>query len=161
MKSQKWEKLFLPISIEIWDEQKVTWSYFAMQWPVIWLILIRWVTYCHYVSNSNLTFINNQRCSWPGPSVFADEKKRSQRISHGSRDSRLPARSLFSHQRSQFPLLYGTGWILFFPFANISTRQTRAFSVVGLFVWNGLALVQRLLPRVHSDTIYSSLKTSF
>src|SRR6218665_1802984 len=34
-----------------------------------------------------------------------------------------------------------------------------AFSVVGPSVWNGLPLSQRLLPRILSDTFYSSLKT--
>ena len=37
---------------------------------------------------------------------------------------------------------------------------TRAFSVVGPSVWNGLPLALWLLPRVHSDTFYSSLKTA-
>ena len=36
---------------------------------------------------------------------------------------------------------------------------TRAFSAVGPSVWNGLPLAQRLLPRVHYDTFYSSLQT--
>src|SRR6218665_2666921 len=49
--------------------------------------------------------------------------------------------------------------VLFVPFALTSTRQTRAFSVVGPSVWNGLPLALRFLPRVHSDTFYSSLKT--
>src|SRR6218665_2350516 len=40
-----------------------------------------------------------------------------------------------------------------------STTQARAFSVAGPFVWNGLPLSQRLLPRILSDTFYSSLKT--
>jgi len=40
-----------------------------------------------------------------------------------------------------------------------STTQARAFSVVGPSVWNGLPLSQRLLPRILSDTFYSSLKT--
>src|SRR6218665_2953105 len=37
--------------------------------------------------------------------------------------------------------------------------KARAFSVVGPSVWNGLPLSQRLLPRILSDTFYSSLKT--
>jgi len=75
--------------------------------------------------------------------------------------SDIPARSLLSHpgnQRSQFPRLCGTG-DLFAPFACTSTRLTRAFSLVGPSVWNGLTLTQRLLPRVHSGAFYSSLKT--
>ena len=46
----------------------------------------------------------------------------------------------------------------FVPFARTSTRQTCAFSVVGPSVWNGLPLALRLLPRVHSNAFYSSLK---
>src|SRR6218665_1877368 len=49
--------------------------------------------------------------------------------------------------------------LLFVPFACTSTTQVRAFSVVGPSVWNGLPLAQRLLPRILSDTFYSSLKT--
>src|SRR6218665_4069071 len=49
--------------------------------------------------------------------------------------------------------------LLFVPFARTSTTQARAFSVVGPSVWNGLPLSQRLLPRILSDTFYSSLKT--
>src|SRR6218665_1546892 len=62
------------------------------------------------------------------------------------------------HQRSQCTPLIGTGF-LFAPFARTSTTQARAFSVVGPSVWNGLPLSQRLLPRILSDTFYSSLKT--
>src|SRR6218665_2231047 len=49
--------------------------------------------------------------------------------------------------------------LLFVPFARTSTTQARAFSVVGPSVWNGLPLLQRLLPRILSDTFYSGLKT--
>src|SRR6218665_3601727 len=49
--------------------------------------------------------------------------------------------------------------LLFVPFARTSATQGRAFSVVGPSVWNGLPLAQRLLPRILSDTFYSSLKT--
>jgi len=49
---------------------------------------------------------------------------------------------------------------LFVPFARTSTLQISAFSVVGPSVWNGLPLALRLLPRVHSDGFYSSLKTA-
>ena len=51
------------------------------------------------------------------------------------------------------------GGVLFVPIARTSTRQTRAFSVVGPSALNGLPLALRLLPRVHSDAFYSSLKT--
>ena len=57
-------------------------------------------------------------------------------------------------------VLSGTGGILFVPVARTSTRRTRAFSVVGPSVWNGLTLALRLLPRVHSAAFYSSLKTA-
>src|SRR6218665_3000001 len=51
--------------------------------------------------------------------------------------------------------------VLFVPFARTSARQTRAFSVIGSsIIWNGLPLALRLLPRVHLDTFYSSLKTA-
>ena|SRR6218665_1822824 len=49
--------------------------------------------------------------------------------------------------------------LLLVMFVHSSTRQTRAFSVVGPSVWNGLPLVLRVLPRVHSDTFFSSLKS--
>jgi len=41
-------------------------------------------------------------------------------------------------------------------FCPIFHKPGCAFSVVGPTVWNGLPLVQRLLPRVHSHTFYSS-----
>ena len=44
-------------------------------------------------------------------------------------------------------------------FARTSTMQSRAFSVVGPVVWNGLPLELRLLPRSLSDTFYNRLKT--
>ena len=49
--------------------------------------------------------------------------------------------------------------VLLVTFARTSWRQTRAFSVVGPSMWNGLPLVQRLILRVHPDTFYSSLRT--
>src|SRR6218665_216639 len=48
--------------------------------------------------------------------------------------------------------------VVFVPVAHTSARQTRAFSVVGPSVWNGHPLALRLLPRVLSDTFFSSLK---
>src|SRR6218665_1588988 len=48
--------------------------------------------------------------------------------------------------------------LLFVPFARTSTTQARTFSVVGPSVWNRLPMSQRLLPRILSDTFYSSLK---
>ena len=49
--------------------------------------------------------------------------------------------------------------VLTVPFARTSTMQSRAFSVVGPVVWNGLPLELRLLPRSLSDTFYNRLKT--
>src|SRR6218665_2900683 len=50
--------------------------------------------------------------------------------------------------------------VLFVPLARrpTSTRQTRAFSVGGPSVSNGLPLAQLLPGRVHYDAFYSSLK---
>src|SRR6218665_2250637 len=61
--------------------------------------------------------------------------------------------------RSRSSLRSSEQRLLFVPFARTSTTQARAFSVVGPSVWNGLPLSQRLLPRILSDTFYSSLKT--
>src|SRR6218665_2194563 len=47
------------------------------------------------------------------------------------------------------------------PFARTSTMQSRAFSVVGPLVWNGLPLVLRSLPRVFSQKFLQQLKTLF
>src|SRR6218665_515601 len=49
--------------------------------------------------------------------------------------------------------------LLFVPFARTSTTQACAFSVVVPSVWNGLPLAQQFLPRILSNTFYSSLKT--
>src|SRR6218665_3792454 len=71
----------------------------------------------------------------------------------------LPLRYLLSHtghQSLQFTPLNGTR-VLFVPFARTSTRQTRACSMVGPSVWNGLPLALRLLPRVHSHRSHSTL----
>ena len=48
--------------------------------------------------------------------------------------------------------------VLTVPFARTYTMQSRAFSVVGPVVWNGLPLELRLLPRSLSDTFYNRLK---
>ena len=48
---------------------------------------------------------------------------------------------------------------LLVPRARTALRQHRAFSVAGPMVWNGLPLTLRLIPRVHLDAFYSSLKT--
>ena len=44
------------------------------------------------------------------------------------------------------------------PFARTSTRQKRAFAVVGPSIWNGLSLSIRSLPRTLSQTFLSQLK---
>ena len=49
--------------------------------------------------------------------------------------------------------------LLSVPFARTSIMQSRAFSVVGPAVWNGLPLELRLFPRSLSDTFYKRLKT--
>jgi len=48
---------------------------------------------------------------------------------------------------------------LIVPFANTTTNQNHAFSVVGASLWNGLALVLRLFPMVLSNSFYDHLKT--
>src|SRR6218665_3525442 len=45
------------------------------------------------------------------------------------------------------------------PFAHTATMQNRAFSVVGLSLWNGLSLALRLFPRIVSNSFYAHLKT--
>src|SRR6218665_86470 len=59
------------------------------------------------------------------------------------------------HQRLQFTPIIGTGVTL----CSFCSYIHNPFSVVGPSVWNGLPLSQRLLPRILSDTFYSSLKT--
>src|SRR6218665_3894702 len=46
------------------------------------------------------------------------------------------------------------------PFAHTSTMQSRAFSVVGPLVWDGLPLALRSLPRVFSQKFLQQLKTT-
>src|SRR6218665_1391327 len=46
------------------------------------------------------------------------------------------------------------------PFARTSTTQSRAFSVVGPLVWNGLPLALQSLPRVFSQKFLQQLKTT-
>ena len=50
--------------------------------------------------------------------------------------------------------------VLAVPFSRTSTRQNRAFSVVGPSTWNSLPLALRLLPRISSQTFYTQLKTA-
>ena len=50
--------------------------------------------------------------------------------------------------------------LLHVPFARTSTMQSRAFSVVGPLVWNGLPLALRSLPRVFSLKFLQQLKTT-
>src|SRR6218665_3366955 len=51
--------------------------------------------------------------------------------------------------------------LLHVPFARTSIMQSRAFSVVGPLVWNGLPLALRSLPRVFSQKFLQQLKTLF
>jgi hypothetical protein len=57
------------------------------------------------------------------------------------------------------PLRSSEQGLLHVPFARTSTRQNRAFSVVGRLVWNGLPLELRLLPRTFSSMFFSHLKS--
>ena len=50
--------------------------------------------------------------------------------------------------------------VLAVPFSRTSTRQNRAFSVVGPSTWNGLPLALRLFPRIPSQAFYTQLKTA-
>src|SRR6218665_2573040 len=59
--------------------------------------------------------------------------------------------------RPKLPPINITGDTL--SFARTSTKQTRAFSVIGLCVWHGLPLALLLLPRIHSEKFYSNMKT--
>src|SRR5688572_33317828 len=43
--------------------------------------------------------------------------------------------------------------------AQLLYKQNRAFSVVGPSLWNGLPLMLRLHPRIHSESFYTCLKT--
>src|SRR6218665_2671013 len=47
--------------------------------------------------------------------------------------------------------------LLHVPFARTSIMQSRAFSVVGPLVWNGLPLALRSLPRVFSQKFLQQL----
>src|SRR6218665_113336 len=75
--------------------------------------------------------------------------------------SGLPPRSLLSHpghQRSQFTPLIGTT-VTLFSFCSSPPQPRPVHSRWLAPLWNGLPLSQRLLPRILSDTFYSSLKT--
>src|SRR6218665_531405 len=50
--------------------------------------------------------------------------------------------------------------LLHVPFARTFTMQSRAFSVVGPLVWNGLPLALRSLSRVFSQKFLQQLKTT-
>src|SRR6218665_1303572 len=70
----------------------------------------------------------------------------------------VPPRAV-GHQRPRSSLCSMERGVLSVSFARTSTRQARAFSADGPSVWNELQFSQQLLPRVHSDIFYSSLKT--
>src|SRR6218665_2115577 len=46
------------------------------------------------------------------------------------------------------------------PFARTSTKQSRAFSMVGPFIWNGLHSQLRIFPTALSPAFFSHLKTA-
>src|SRR6218665_1789972 len=50
--------------------------------------------------------------------------------------------------------------LLHVPFARTSTMQSRAFSVAGPFLWNGLPLALWSLPRAFSQKFLQQLKTT-
>src|SRR6218665_3118687 len=50
--------------------------------------------------------------------------------------------------------------LLLVPFARTSAKQSRAFSVVGPSIWNGLPSQIRTLPRALSPAFSSQLKTA-
>src|SRR6218665_1349675 len=50
--------------------------------------------------------------------------------------------------------------LLLVPFASTSAKQSRAFSVVGPSIWNGLPSQLRTLPRALSPAFFSQLKTA-
>jgi len=50
--------------------------------------------------------------------------------------------------------------LLHVPFPRTSAMQSRAFSVVGPLVWNGLPLALRSLPRVFSQKFLQQLATT-
>src|SRR6218665_3822143 len=50
--------------------------------------------------------------------------------------------------------------LLHVPFPRTSTMKSRAFSVVGPLVWNGLPLTLRSLPKVFSQKFLQQLKTT-
>src|SRR6218665_2481780 len=60
--------------------------------------------------------------------------------------------------RSSLSLRSADQGLLRVPFARTSTRQKRAFAVVGPSFWNGLLLSIRSLPRTLSQTFISQLK---
>src|SRR6218665_3166548 len=64
--------------------------------------------------------------------------------------SAMSSRSLRSSQQG----------LLLVPFARTSTKQSRALSVVGPSIWNGLPSQLRIFPRALSPAFLSQLKTA-
>src|SRR6218665_1739535 len=64
--------------------------------------------------------------------------------------SAMSSRSLRSSQQG----------LLLVPFARTSTKQSRAFSVVGPSIWNGLPYQLQTLPRALSTCVFSHLNTA-
>src|SRR6218665_1540401 len=50
--------------------------------------------------------------------------------------------------------------LLLVPFARTSTKQSRAFSLVGPLIWNGLPSQLRIFPKAFSPAFFSHLKTA-
>src|SRR6218665_2953919 len=50
--------------------------------------------------------------------------------------------------------------LLLVPFARTSTKPSRAFSVAGPSIWNGLPSQLRIFPRALSPALFSQLKTA-
>src|SRR6218665_2654009 len=65
--------------------------------------------------------------------------------------SAMSSRSLRSSQQG----------LLLVPFARASAKQSRAFSVVGSSIWNGLPSELRIFPRALSPAFFTHLKTAF
>src|SRR6218665_3655495 len=64
--------------------------------------------------------------------------------------SAMSSRSLRSSQQG----------LLLVPFARTFAKQSRAFSVVGPSIWNGLPSQLRIFPRALSPAFFSQLKTA-
>src|SRR6218665_3784888 len=96
-----------------------------------------------------ITILNNFHHSYPAISLLDSNQAKP---GHLCRQS-LSARST-RHLRS------AEQGLLHVPFAHTSIMQSRAFSVVGPLVWNGLPLALRSVTRVFSQKFLQQLKTT-